>query len=73
MDKQELITRVRRYITLLSSLKEPPFQLIEDGHYLVGLIQTANDEELAEMNEVWAKMMPMDMHSRAYIEGLETV
>lgn len=69
MDKVTLKREVSRYITLLSHLKKPPVQHIEDLHYFNGLIDTANPAELAQLVSQWRQFKPTDANSIAYIEG----
>lgn len=69
MDKKTLKRQVLRYITLLSNLKKPPVQLIEDMQYFAGLVDTANESELPEMIDQWQQIKPTDNNSVAYIEG----
>ncbi len=69
MTKPQLRKQVKRYITLVSSLQNPSIRFIEDLDYFVGLIDTANKEELEDLLILWAQMKPSDPRSVAYIEG----
>jgi len=69
MTKQQLRQEVTRYITLLSHMARPPIEHIEDMHYFIGLIDTANPEELIELVEYWQHIKPADRNSVEYIEA----
>ena len=69
MTKQKLRKQVKRYITLLSTLKNPPVKLIEDLDYFVGLVDAANTDELQQLLTEWAQLKPSDKNSLSYIEG----
>jgi hypothetical protein len=69
MTKKKLRQQIKRYITLLSALKKPPIKLIDDLDYFIGLIDSANKDELQELIAEWSQLKPSDKNSLLYIEG----
>jgi hypothetical protein len=67
-DKQELNTKISRYMTLLSNLSNPPADYINDLDYFRGLVQIANSKEIDPLTQTWETIRPKDARSARYIE-----
>jgi hypothetical protein len=67
-DKQELNTKIGRYMTLLSNLSNPPVDYINDLDYFRGLVQIANSKEIDPLTQTWETIRPKDARSARYIE-----
>lgn len=67
-DKRELDTKISRYMTLLSNLSKPPADYINDLDYFRGLVQIANQKEIAGLTQTWDAIRPKDARSAHFIE-----
>lgn len=67
--KSALAAQVERYIGLLSSLRNPSFELVEDLEYFKGLVQFANTDEIDDLKRLFDGMAPADNRAIRIIEG----
>ena len=67
-DKRNLDLQITRYMTLLSNLANPPADYINDLDYMRGLVQIADQQEMASLEQTWFAIKPTDARSVRYIE-----
>lgn len=62
-DKRDTKREINRYITLLSNLSNSPMEYIESLQFMLGLIDTANKEEMESILRDWQSIRPNDSRS----------